>query len=255
MSTPLPFHLSTFLRPLSPPLAQQRLKSNLFILFLRSILPFFSPYRALRAGLTSVLNAVQGLWTGRSLSRGEMSWGEGSVWLLESLITLLLCWNILEAIVAIQYPSTYTPPVVQGMKLTPSKVSSPLTRSYSPSPSTPTASSKQLTNSTSSPLARSIYRPSPSSSSLQQQPQQQPTTPSRHPLANSTTSPSTAKILNLPIGSSSPSKTGLFFDQQQGETTTSGSRTGTDGDFVLVDREEKEYVDNLWKGVRGKGGR
>lgn len=27
------------------------------------------------------------------------------------------------------------------------------------------------------------------------------------------------------------------------------------GDFVLVDRDEKEWVDNVWKGVRGKAGR
>lgn len=27
------------------------------------------------------------------------------------------------------------------------------------------------------------------------------------------------------------------------------------GDFVLVDRDEKEWVDNVWKGVKGKGGR
>ena len=31
--------------------------------------------------------------------------------------------------------------------------------------------------------------------------------------------------------------------------------TGPGGDFVMVEREEKEWVDNVWKGVRGKGGR
>ncbi|KAK8846771.1 hypothetical protein IAR55_005859 [Kwoniella newhampshirensis] len=260
----LPFHLSTILRPLSPPLAKERLKSNLFILFLSLFSHIFPPYRALRAGLVWTLNGIAGWWNGRTISRGEASFGGGTIWVFECLVSLLLIWNIIEAVVAIQYPSTYTPPVVEGMKLTPAKVSSPLTRSYSPSPSTPTPSttSKQLSNSTSSPLSRTIYRSSPSSSSLNQsqpQTQTQTQTPTRHPLANSTTSPSTAKILNLSISSSSPSKTGLFFDDgnssNNSQGQTQGSAGGPGGDFVLVDREEKEWIDNVWKGVRGKGGR
>lgn len=49
--------------------------------------------------------------------------------LTEALITLVLVWNIVEAIVALQYPSTYVPPQPKGMELTPSKVSSPLVSS------------------------------------------------------------------------------------------------------------------------------
>lgn len=41
-------------------------------------------------------------------------------------MTLILVWNIIEAIVALQYPSTYVPPQPRGMELTPTKISSPL---------------------------------------------------------------------------------------------------------------------------------
>lgn len=41
-------------------------------------------------------------------------------------MTLILVWNIIEAIVALQYPSTYVPPQPKGMELTPTKISSPL---------------------------------------------------------------------------------------------------------------------------------
>jgi hypothetical protein len=32
-------------------------------------------------------------------------------------------------------------------------------------------------------------------------------------------------------------------------------RTGSADEFIMVEREEKEWVDNVWKGVRGKGGK
>lgn len=129
------------------------------------------------------------------------------------------------------------------------------TRSYTPHPSTPPQ-----------PLSRQVYRPSPSSLNQPAQTavQQTPSGPShaaaRTALSNSTStslSSSTAKILNLPP-TESPSS-GLFYERGQGRSPqgTAGINGATNmgGDFVLVDRDEKEWVDNVWKGVKGKGGR
>lgn len=123
------------------------------------------------------------------------------------------------------------------------------TRSYSPRPSTPSQA-----------IPRQLYRPSPSSLN---QVQQTPSAPSqavaRTALSNSTSTPlssSTAKILNLPP-TESPSN-GLFYERSQERSQGTAGTSGTasmGGDFVLVDRDEKEWVDNVWKGVRGKAGR
>ncbi|WVQ97840.1 hypothetical protein IAU59_004955 [Kwoniella sp. CBS 9459] len=260
----LPFGLSRILRPLSPPLAKTRLKSNLFALFLFTLRNVFPPFLALRAGLVKVADAVQG-------RRGrEASYGDTALYLLELLTNLVLLFNILEATVAIQYPSTYVPAQPEGMKITPAKVSSPLTRSYSPSkPSTgsSTSSSSQpsLSASQSQSLQRSVFRPITTSNTpgAPQTPTRNPSTPGPNNSNNdskllsstsSNLSPSTAKILNLST-SESPSKStsGLFFDHSQGQSQQQGGGGGDD--FVLVDREEKEWVDNVWKGVRGKGGK
>ncbi|KIR29686.1 hypothetical protein I307_01011 [Cryptococcus deuterogattii 99/473] len=117
---PLPFHLSTILRPLSPSLATARLKSNVFALVLFSLRNFFPPFRAVRSLVLQACDAAQGR-VGREKSFGEVGLGLG-----EALMTLILVWNIIEAIVALQYPSTYVPPQPKGMELTPTKVSSPL---------------------------------------------------------------------------------------------------------------------------------
>ncbi|OCF39950.1 hypothetical protein I317_06262 [Kwoniella heveanensis CBS 569] len=284
MSSTLPFGLSRVLRPLSPPLARTRLKSNLFALFLFTLRNVFPPFLALRAGLVKVADAVQGR-KGR-----EASYGDTVLYLLELLTNLVLLFNILEAVVAIQYPSTYTPAQPTGMKMTPVKVSSPLTRSYSPSkPSSASSSSASsqpsLSASQSQSLQRSIFRPNgstntTSSGGAPQTPTRNPSTPgpsnklltstnsnsnlspskqTQRPVNASPLSSSTAKILNLST-SESPSKnsSGLFFDhsqgQGQGQQGQNGQSVGGD-DFVLVDREEKEWVDNVWKGVRGKGGK
>ncbi|KAL0255523.1 hypothetical protein I308_100327 [Cryptococcus tetragattii IND107] len=240
---PLPFHLSTILRPLSPSLATARLKSNVFALVLFSLRNFFPPFRAVRSLVLQACDAAQGR-VGREKSFGEVGLGLG-----EALMTLILVWNIIEAIVALQYPSTYVPPQPKGMELTPTKISSPLTRSYSPRPSTPSQA-----------IPRQLYRPSPSSLN---QVQQTPSAPSqavaRTALSNSTSTPlssSTAKILNLPP-TESPSN-GLFYERSQERSQGTAGTSGTasmGGDFVLVDRDEKEWVDNVWKGVRGKAGR
>ncbi|WVQ84023.1 hypothetical protein IAT38_006168 [Cryptococcus sp. DSM 104549] len=244
---PLPFSLSTLLRPLSPPLARTRLKSNIFALFLfslRSLLPF---YRALRAGIVLGCDKLQGR-VGR-----EASWGEAGVGLGEILIYAVLVWNIIEATVALQYPSTYVPPQPKGMQITPSKASSPLTRAYSPT------KAAQGSTPTPTPLSRSLYRPGAAPAG--------PSTPSRapagpanaltsstsqpHPLSNSTSSlsSSTAKILNIQGGS--PVKgNGLFYEPR----VAGGGGVGGGG-FVPVDRDEREWTDNVWKGVRGKGGK
>ncbi|OXH33576.1 hypothetical protein J008_02997 [Cryptococcus neoformans] len=245
---PLPFHLSAILRPLSPSLATVRLKSNVFALVLFSLRNLFPPFRAVRSLVLQACDAAQGR------VGGEKSFGEVGLGLGEVLITFVLVWNIVEAIVALQYPYTYVPPQPKGMELTPSKVSSPLTRSYSPHPSTPSQS-----------LSRQVYRPSPSSlnqsaqMAVQQTPSAPPQAAARTALSNSTSTPlssSTAKILNLPP-TESPSS-GLFYERSQERSQSTAGTNGAanmGGDFVLVDRDEKEWVDNVWKGVRGKAGR
>lgn len=86
-----------------------------------------------------------------------------------------------------------------------------------------------------------------------------PQAAARTALSNSTSTPlssSTAKILNLPP-TESPSS-GLFYERSQERSQSTAGANGAanmGGDFVLVDRDEKEWVDNVWKGVRGKAGR
>ncbi|WVW78730.1 hypothetical protein I302_100690 [Kwoniella bestiolae CBS 10118] len=261
-SGPLPFGLSNLFRPLSPSLARTRLKSNLFILFLFQLIKgYFSPYITIRSIIVRVCDTyIQGR-KGR-----QESWGENGFYVFEFMVSTILIWNILEAIISIQYPLEYVPPVRRGMVLTPSKVSSPLTRSYSPSTSTSSPASSS-TPSTQPSLQRSLYPSTPnrntpttqltsSTSSNLNQSQLKP-----HPLSNSTSSPiskTTAQIFNLPYDNSSPSKSGLFFekkDQPQQQQSSSQGGGGVGGDFVLVDRGEKEWVDNVLKGVRGKGGK
>jgi hypothetical protein len=89
-------------------------------------------------------------------------------------------------------------------------------------------------------------------------------TPER-PAGSPALSASTARALNLSQNGLA-SSTGLFYD----DTTSSSpskvarGRGGAAGssppkaatsrsDFVVVDREQREWVDNVWKGVRGKG--
>lgn len=134
---------------------------------------------------------------------------------------------------------------------TPDRISSPLTQS----------SSLSLTQSTALSLT-------PSKPSHQR-------TNSNASASRLNTPTSTSKMFNLPGPKSTNSNTGLFYDpndsnspskvgrppgqeqqQDQGNTGAStGSGPGVGGEFVLVDREEKEWVDNVWKGVLGKSGR
>ncbi|KAK6904000.1 hypothetical protein L486_03576 [Kwoniella mangroviensis CBS 10435] len=249
-SSSLPFGLSTLFKPLSPSLARTRLKSNLFILFLFQLIKgYFSPYITIRS---IIIKLSDGYLQGRK--GREESWGENGIYVIEFLISSILVWNIIESTISIQYPQEYIPPIRQNLVLTPSKVSSPLTRSYSPaSSSTPSSSSQSQSQS-----QRSLYPSTPtrnqltsSTSSNLNQSQSKP-----HPLSNST-SKTTAQIFNLPYDNSSPSKSGLFFEKKDSppNTKTQGAGGGVGGDFVLVDREEKDWVDNVLKGVRGKGGK
>ena len=64
---------------------------------------------------------------------------------------------------------------------------------------------------------------------------------------NSPLSASTASILNLPRETTTPTRKGLFH-----EATAGGQGTGQ---YVVVNKDDQEWVDNVWKGVRGKGGR
>lgn len=48
--------------------------------------------------------------------------------------------------------------------------------------------------------------------------------------------------------------------QRRNEVAVTGTGTGRTvqtgtGEFVLIEGAEREWVDNVWKGVRGKGGR
>lgn len=97
---------------------------------------------------------------------------------------------------------------------------------------------------------------------------QTPTRAPRSPHAGSGAPPkpsplsaSTAQLLNLPHDTT-PSKSGFYYKQvkkENGEeeiqlaTSVPGGSAG--GDFVVVNLEEREWVDNAWKGVCGKGGR
>ncbi|WWD00309.1 hypothetical protein V866_007220 [Kwoniella sp. B9012] len=246
-SSSLPFGLSTLFKPLSPSLARTRLKSNLFILFLFQLIKgYFSPYITIRS---IIIKLSDGYLQGRK--GREESWGENGIYVIEFLISSILVWNIIESTISIQYPQEYIPPIRQNLILTPSKVSSPLTRSYSPaSSSTPSSSQSQ------SQSQRSLYPSTPtrnqltsSTSSNLNQSQSKP-----HPLSNST-SKTTAQIFNLPYDNSSPSKSGLFFEKKDSPPNINAQGGGVGGDFVLVDREEKDWVDNVLKGVRGKGGK
>lgn len=82
-------------------------------------------------------------------------------------------------------------------------------------------------------------------------PTRNPTTPDRHPLASSTRSNST------------PSQTGLFYDDSSaasplkaalGAGAPASPQKSTRAPAApSLDREEREWVDNVWKGVIGKG--
>ncbi|WRT65019.1 uncharacterized protein IL334_001960 [Kwoniella shivajii] len=251
-SSKLPFGLSSVLRPLSPPLSKTRLKSNLFVLFLFSLRSFFAPYLTIRTLIVKLGDGLQ------KRKGREGSWTDNSLYLIEFIIQIIMVWNIIEAIVSIQYPSTYIPPVREGLVMTPSKVTSPLTRSYSPS------SPSHNPSSPSQSLQRSIYRPSSSSNNNAIMNNVGPQTPNRnqqtpHPLSNSTANSSpisltTAKILNLPPPTNHSPNKGLFFEKKDSQSQSQPSNS-VGGDFVLIDREEKDWVDNVWKGVRGKSGK
>ncbi|WWC59182.1 uncharacterized protein I303_101731 [Kwoniella dejecticola CBS 10117] len=278
-STNLPFGLSNLFRPINPLLAKTRIKSNLFILFLFSgIKRFLPPYVNIRLIIVRLSDTYL---QGRKLR--ESSWAEGLFYYIEFMITSILIWNILESVISIQYPpatqsgALITQGGASGLVLTPSKISSPLTRSYSPSssssntPSTPNSNSNSNPNSSlqrtiykSSPLSTPIRNPNPNQNQNQSQSQNQVTNTSNLNISQSgsphSTSKTTARLFNLPPNeNASPSKTGLFFEKKQ-ETPQSQSQSqqgqpGVGGDFVLVDREEKLWVDNVLKGVRGKGGK
>lgn len=96
--------------------------------------------------------------------------------------------------------------------------------------------------------------------------QGQPSTPVRSALNQSlgqslsgrTGSPSSGLFYD-PDSAASPAKVALSLSQRGKQTPTQQpaqpqKQEKKDG-FVLVDREEKEWVDNVWKGVRGKAGR
>ncbi|KAI9635458.1 uncharacterized protein MKK02DRAFT_44148 [Dioszegia hungarica] len=260
-SLPSPF------KPLPASVAHSRLKINSFALALLTVFrSIFTPYRQFRRGVIWFADEyVQGR------ARGHASWAGRGFWWLETILTVVTLWNIVEAYISVRSPAAPAKaPGATGLQLTPSRVSSPLTRAYpltatkgpsTPSVSTPTrpSSSSQSQNYPSSALARTSSNNN--------------NTPGRA----SPLSQSTAKALNLPFRPRE--STGLFFPEEagaspskvgrgsQGAASSSGGnsggaasgggvgRTGSTDEFVMVEREEKEWVDNVWKGVRGKGGR
>ncbi|KAL1409764.1 hypothetical protein Q8F55_003761 [Vanrija albida] len=234
--------------PLPAPLARSRLKSNLGALalfaFLRAV---FTPYISLRAVVVALADRLLAL--GSFQRRGS-----GLVWWIETLVTLSLLYNIAEAAYWVQQPPV-PPPAPKGMAFVPISKSSPLTRSYPPEPA---ASTPVRSSAAQSQLAQSIYRASPNRPGAT-------TTPERQ----SPLSSSTARILNL--AQPAPSSTGLFYDDSGSASPSKVARGGLGAstssvaapaaattttrrsDFVVVERDEKEWVDNVWKGVRGKG--
>lgn len=61
-----------------------------------------------------------------------------------------------------------------------------------------------------------------------------------------------------PNSTASPSKVALSQSQRGNGTPVQkhpAPAPQEKNDFVLVDREEREWIDNVWKGVRGKAGR
>ncbi|GFZ49157.1 hypothetical protein JCM24511_06907 [Saitozyma sp. JCM 24511] len=274
---PPPAPLLALFRPLPVSLARTRLKSNfLALLFFSFVQTLFTPYLSIRRSVIYLIDEHVQHRVG-----GQGSYAAAGFWWLESAVTFILIWNMLEAAVSIKWPRQSATAVPQGLKMTPSRPSSPLTRAYitpdrfsTPSKSTPLPPSS---------LQRFSTPPNPGPYA---------STPSRSPNPPHRSSPlsaSTAKILNLP--SRAPESTGLFFDpnasaspsklaqsqmqqsqpqlqnqssstQSRNEVAVTGTGTGTGrtvqtgtGEFVLIEGAEREWVDNVWKGVRGKGGR
>ena len=282
--------MNRVLTPLPRSIALPRLKSNASLLFLFLLVQHvFTPYTTLRRGLISLFGHS---WMGRAFSSAGMcdfplcTTGRADGCGTETLVMLVLGWNILEAGMAVYYPTNSAAPVPvsgmgmgmgtgMGMKMTPTKMSSPLvrlhaltlyqkadqgpkTRAY-PTPDRPGSSLAQSA-SLSTPKSPTAYtqphsQPQPQPQSQSQLQRMTSPTPSHlvaSPHRHSPLSASTTKIFNLPAPAA-PSSTGLFHESN---STDSPSKSGPPGgEFVLVDREEREWVDNVWKGVRGKSGR
>jgi hypothetical protein len=212
-------------------------------------------------------------------------------------VTFVLIWNMLEAAVSIKWPRQSATAVPPGLKMTPSRPSSPLVRdalsarldlTYNHCVSLLISQTRAyITPDRFSTPSKSTPLPPSSLQRFSTPPNPGPytSTPSRSPNPNpphrsSPPSASTAKILNLP--SRAPESTGLFFDpnasaspsklaqsqmhqaqpnpQSRNEVAVTGPGTGRTvqtgtGEFVLIEGAEREWVDNVWKGVRGKGGR
>ncbi|WWC67688.1 uncharacterized protein I206_101600 [Kwoniella pini CBS 10737] len=237
----LPFGLSKIFKPITPKIiAKTKLKSNLFLLFLfKIIFLFFPPYLNLKLLLIKIIDKF--IQNRKNLR--EISYSENVFYYFEFLITSVLIFNIIESFISIQYPINYSPEIKQNLILTPSKLSSPLTRSYSPS-KIPTTSSQTL--------QRSIYKSSPISTPIKSSSNQNQNLNISQSSPNSK-SPTTVKLFKLSSSSSSsiknqsPSKSGLFFEEKD--------KNQQNDNFILIDREEKLWVDNVLKGVRGKSGK
>ncbi|KAK4685373.1 hypothetical protein P7C73_g4780, partial [Tremellales sp. Uapishka_1] len=215
------------LHSLPPTLALSRLKQNLFLLFLLTVLRFvFPPYRIIRRGIIYIVEDT--------LRRGAMA--SNLFWIAETLLSAGLLWNVVEAGCSIHSPPAMSTNTARGavtpggLKMIQPIKSSPLTRAY-PTPDRPS-------------------RPAPTSNALTTPTaKQQFSTPSSAH-RNSPLSSSTSSLFNLPTGSPS-SSTGLFFDSP----SKPPPQQMTQGSFVMIDREDREWSENVWKGVRGKGGR
>lgn len=183
---------------------------------------------------------------------------------LETLITLVLLYNIAEAAYWLQHPQPAVPPTPRGLKLVPVLESSPLTRSYSPAPDLGTnpLSGTPATPLRTQALTHSLYR---STGTPLRSGSGAVATPER-PTGSPSLSASTARALNL-NQSGAASSTGLFYDDASASSPSKVARgtaraagaspprpATSRSDFVAVDREQREWVDNVWKGVRAKSG-
>ena len=174
-------------------------------------------------------------------------------------MTFALLWNILEAGLALYYPNS-TPPTVSsvgGMTMTPTKISSPLVLFI---PRSKGSLTRPVLPDASISTSRSTPRATPQPINFHLNPYSPVQSPwdASEPLLHSQahripplTPPSSTGLYFDPSSPASPARIGQ--PPQQIQAQEGSNAPG--GDFVLIDREEKEWVENVWRGVRGKAGR
>ncbi|KAL7424608.1 hypothetical protein Q5752_000292 [Cryptotrichosporon argae] len=235
---------------LPPALAASRLRSNILgLVLITAVRALFVPYLLVRRALVNLIDAV-------GPDFAVPTRGARVVWWLETIFTLVFIVNAVHAAYYVAYPHPLQPPA--GPKLVPTPMSSPLTRGY-------LTSSSATPSSSASSASRALSTPSKPGGSTGKRALGKDYRSS--PLAVST---STARAFNL-ASHTPPSATGLFYDDsaraspskvgRQVATAESNAApapqpspasSAAGGEFVVIGREEKEWAENVWKGVRGR---